>query len=296
MSTVAWPSAIIRHFPRSPGCTSGASTPRTTLLGVAIGFIAALSARTASAQTFPTTAPSTTAINLVCIGDSITECHGIPDRDHNSSPAVLAKALGEGLGATVYLVNAGISGTTTADWSGPTGLLVRGPRSAEALAAKLAADHPGAKLVYSIMLGTNDSANKGTRGAPISAERYGTEMNRIVATLEQDHPDCLIFLHHPTWYSKNTHNNADYEGDSAHDRLRSYFPVLDGIAAADAKQPKRHVYLGDTLAYDHFAAAYLTELSPQKGKNGTFYLHPNQTGAESLGKFWAAPIVAVLKR
>ena len=239
-----------------------------------------------------------TIINLVCIGDSITESGGIHDRDKNGCPAILASELANGLGdgTTVYLVNAGVSGTTTADWSGPSGLLVRGKHSAEASAKKLMADHPDGKLIFSIMLGTNDSANKGTRGAPISAERYEKEMKRILDELIQAHPDCLIFLHHPIWYSLNTHNSADYEGASAHDRLTSYFHVIDAIVAADAKTPKQHVFQGDTLAYDYFEKNYLTELSPQNGKNGIFYLHPNLQGAKSLGKFWSLPIINALKK
>jgi lysophospholipase L1-like esterase len=257
--------------------------------------LAICNSRSAIGQTFPTTAPSTQVVNLICIGDSITECHGIADRDKNGSPAVLANELASGLGATVYLVNAGVSGTTTADWSGPSGLLVRGPHSADKQATKLMVDHPGARLVFSIMLGTNDSANNGTRGAPISAERYQTEMKKITDAIRQAHPDCLIFLHHPTWYSKNTHNNADYEGDSAHDRLRSYFPVIGAMADADSKSAKQYIFLGDTSAYDHFADTYKTELSPQQGKNGAFYLHPNVLGAKSLGKYWAIPIIKMMK-
>ncbi|MDB5325016.1 MAG: hypothetical protein JWM57_585, partial [Phycisphaerales bacterium] len=109
------------------------------------------------AQTFPSSRPATNAINIICIGDSITECKGIPDRDRNGSPAVLARLLAEQMpGTTIYLANAGISGTTTADWSGPNGLLVK---VAEPKVKKLLAEHPDGQLVFSIMLGTNDSAN-----------------------------------------------------------------------------------------------------------------------------------------
>ncbi len=258
--------------------------------------IVAAGAATVAAQTFPTTGPAGDVVNLVCIGDSITESKTVPDRDHNGAPAVLARTLADGLGhgATVYLANAGASGTTTANWSGNKGLLVHGSRSAEAMASRLITAHPQGRLVFSIMLGTNDSANHGPTGAPVAPERYEKAMTAIIAELITAHPDCLIFLHHPTWYSTNTHNTSDYEGDSARDRLRSYFPVLDALVAADAKQPTRHVYLGDTQAYDHFAQDYLTELIPQQGKSGTFYLHPNAAGAASLGRYWATPILAVL--
>lgn len=245
-------------------------------------------------QTFPTTGPSKIVVNLVCIGDSITECKIIPERERNGSPAVLARALADGLGngATVHLANTGRSGTTTVGWAGEKGLLAK---LAEPAAKKLAAEHPEGKLVFSVMLGTNDSANKGPKGSPVSAETYAANLRSMVADLERDFPGCVVFLHHPTWYSANTHNTSDYEGDSARGRLLSYLPAIDAIVADDAGQPSRHVFLGDVAAYDYFDKNHEAELTPEKGQNGTFYLHPNVKGAESLGKFWAAPIVRALK-
>jgi hypothetical protein len=47
-------------------------------------------------------------------------------------------------------------------------------------------------------------------------------------------------------------------------------------------------------AYDYFAATYLTNLNAESGQNGTFYLHPNRSGAEALGELWASAISRVL--
>ena len=193
------------------------------------------SALTVRSQTFPSTGPATREINLICIGDSITESKGVPDYAHNSPPAVLARTLASSLGdgTTVYLANVGRGGTTTADWDGPEGLL---KKSAEPKAEKLISARPGIPLVFSIMLGTNDSANKGPRGAPASADQYGKRMQTMVNALVSRHPDCIIFLHHPLWYSQNVHvKTADYEGASAHDRLLSYVPAIDAIVIADEK-------------------------------------------------------------
>jgi len=44
--------------------------------------------------------------------------------------------------------------------------------------------------------------------------------------------------------------------------------------------------MGDTDAYEYFMENYLTELIPENGNAGTFYLHPNRKGAEVLGRFW----------
>jgi lysophospholipase L1-like esterase len=164
-------------------------------------------------------------------------------------------------------------------------------RLAETQARKLADAHPDGQLIFSIMLGTNDSANRGPHGSPIAAEHYQQNLKLIADRLIAGHPDCLIFIHHPIFYTKNTHNSSDYEGDSAYERLRSYFPVIAALIAGDEQSTPRHLYPGDIDAYDHFAQSWQTELTPEQGQHGTFYLHPNLKGAEALGKYWAAAIL-----
>jgi hypothetical protein len=56
-----------------------------------------------------------------------------------------------------------------------------------------------------------------------------------------------------------------------------------------------HVYLGDTDAFAWFSTHYQTEMNPESGVNGTFYLHPNATGARVLGYYWASAIDKVLR-
>jgi lysophospholipase L1-like esterase len=156
--------------------------------------------------------------------------------------------------------------------------------AAVAAAKKLSADHKG-QLVFSIMLGTNDSANSGTNGAPASDSDYYDRLKRIIDQLVADFPSCKVFVHNPTWYSPNTHNAADYEGAVAANRLKSYFPKIDSLAVSNPR-----VCRGDTEAYDDFAANYKAELNGEDGHNGIFYLHPNATGADKLGKFWAGAL------
>ena len=55
------------------------------------------------------------------------------------------------------------------------------------------------------------------------------------------------------------------------------------------------VFAGDKLAFNVFSNNYLTELTPESGVEGTFYLHPNALGAVVLGELWAnTAIVAPL--
>ena len=138
------------------------------------------------------------------------------------------------------------------------------------------------------MLGTNDSANHGPRGAPVSANDYGRNLQTIIDALLKAFPDSKIFVHHPLWYSPNTHNSSDYEG-AASARLKSYFLVIDALATGTGK-----IFLGDTTGYNYFAATSHTEMRPENGQHGAFYLHPNAKGAESLGKFWAKAMAKAL--
>ena len=221
--------------------------PKATLYRIGMVGIAALlgfwSSTILFAQAFPTTGPSQKVICLVCIGDSITAGSSLPDAANQCAPVVLARELANGspAGTAVFLTNVGKSGTTTEDWIPPKGLVNR----ADKAAAKLMADHPTGQMIFSIMLGTNDSANHGPHGSPVADERYRQNLKAITDLLASKYPDCRIFIHHAIFYSKNTHNTSDYEGNSAHDRLLSYFPQIDALIADDAKAEHRHLFAGD---------------------------------------------------
>ena len=224
-------------------------------------------------------------INVVSIGDSITAGAGISPQ--NAPPVALAADLAAREDTPVFFSNQGISGTTTADWQ-PGGSLFSG---AERAADSLNTAHSKAQLVFSIMLGTNDSATAGTNGAPVSDSTYESNLESIINRLLADHPACKIFLHHPLWYSPNTHNGSDYQ-EIGLGRLVGYFPVLDSLIASYSRTRPGHVYAGDKKAYGYFAQHYLSKLNPEAGAAGygTFYLHPNAKGAEDLGRFQSEAI------
>jgi lysophospholipase L1-like esterase len=230
-------------------------------------------------------APAST-FDVVFIGDSITYGVGVPNRDTQAAPVIAAQDLQKQLGgnAAVYMSNQGQNGHTTVDFL-PGGGDFSG---VEAAAKGLVAGHPG-QLVFSIMLGTNDSANRGPNGSPVSAVDYAHNLEQIINKLLAEFPDGKFVINHPTWYSPNTHNGSDYEGDSAANRLKSYFPAIDLLVADYASSHPNHVYVGDTQAYDYFAS-HQEELNGENGQKGTFYLHPNVRGAQSLGGFWAAAL------
>ncbi len=230
----------------------------------------------ASAQTEP-------ALNVVFIGDSITAGAKITEK----AAAELKKLKPE---AEVFYSNQGHSGATTLDFQPPNNKYFK---TIPVEAKKLIASHPG-PLVFPIMLGTNDSANKGPTGSPVAAADYHDNLKKIIDELLAEFPDAKFVLHHAIWYSPNTHNSSDYEGDSAANRLKSYFTAIESLVKEYQASKPGHVFLGDVDAYDYFATHYKTELREENGKNGVFYLHPNEAGALSLAKFWAAAIAKVL--
>jgi lysophospholipase L1-like esterase len=235
-------------------------------------------------------APAPATVDIVYIGDSITFGAGLHHADKEAPPAICSQVIQSKLpGTTVYFSNQGHPGHTTVDFLPPG----KDFSQAEDAARKLQSEHPG-KLIFSIMLGTNDSASEGPNGAPVSPDNYGTNLTTITDQLLADFPESQVVIQQPTWYSPNTHNGATYEQDGL-DRLNSYFPIIQATITAEGASHPGLVHPGDTAAYAYFKANYLQELRPEKGKKGTFYLHPNPQGAVSLGNFWANAILPVLR-
>lgn len=222
-------------------------------------------------------------INIVFIGDSITEGVGVNDSATQSAPVMCIQALQKKLpNSVIYFSNQGHAGHTTTDFLPAGGDIT----ALEAAVKQLTVNHAG-QLVFSIMLGTNDSANSGPNGAPVTDSVYHDNLKKTIDRLLAEFPDSKFVIHNPIWYSPNTHNGADYEGKPAADRLKSYFLQIDALVAEYNASKPNHVFRGDTLAYDYFSSHFKTELNAEDGHNGWFYLHPNAIGAKKLAEFWA---------
>ena len=228
------------------------------------------------------------AINIIYIGDSITQGVQLDDPNTQAPPALASKYLREKL-LDVSFSNQGRSGFTTVDFlpSGETFKRVE-------LAANDLAKKPGL-LIFSIMLGTNDSAITGPNGAPVSPENYFGNLKSIIDKLINDYPECEVILNHPIWYSPNTYNGAQYLQEGL-DRLQSYFPQIKKLVRYYSKVNPGKVFLGDTKAFAYFKKHALTNLIPENGHQGTFYLHPNAKGTTALGKFWANAIYKIASK
>lgn len=230
-------------------------------------------------------------LNIVFVGNSITQ--GVllenPRRDAPPVKAAVYLRKQPSIG-TVRYSNQGVSGSTTLDHL----------PLAENLFPKVVAvadkfrDETWATLVFSVMLGTNDSAITGPNGAPVSPDGYYKNMKTIIDRLLALYPDCKVVLHRPVWYSPNTYNGAKYLEEGLN-RLQSYYPQLQALVLDYSKRFPGQIFMGDTDGFDYFKTHYETELFPEKGNAGTFYLHPNQKGAASLGELWGKAILKALE-
>jgi len=224
-------------------------------------------------------------LNIVYIGDSITEGGWLDNASEQSPPAQTSAYLNDQATiATVNFSNQGHSGFTTVNFLPGTATFTAVETAANSFSDK------SSQLVFSIMLGTNDSAMTGTKGAPVSPENYYTNLKSITDQLLKDFPQSKVIIHLPLWYSPNTYNSAKYLQEGLN-RLQSYSSPIKKLVKSYKGQS---VFLGDTSAFDYFKKNHLTKLRPEDGKQGTFYLHPNKEGAADLGVFWGKAIYAVI--
>jgi lysophospholipase L1-like esterase len=229
-------------------------------------------------------------INIVFIGNSITYGANLEHPETDAPPVIVAKNCAQvGAVGTIAFSNQGHNGYTTLDFLPHTKAFDEAETAARAFGNKQAL------LIFSIDLGTNDSAIKGPRGAPVAPKDYRANLKTISDALLMDFPGCVVMINHPIWYSANTYNGAMYLQEGL-DRLQSYFPEIDGLVADYRKSPHNRVFVGDVIAFDYFKTNYLTDLTPEEGHQGTFYLHPNKKGAAALGNFWADAIYKTVKR
>ena len=226
-------------------------------------------------------------VNIVFIGDSITQ-----GSKAEAAPPVFATSFLEqqiGFGK-VKFSNQGVSGCTTIDFLPSTATHF----SEVAKAADNFYSDKQATLIFSIMLGTNDSASNGPLGSPVSSGTFGNNLKIIIDRLLKNYPGSKIIIHYPIWYSANTYNTSRYLQEGL-TRLQTYFPVIDSIVKNYSKTNPGHVFTGDTHAFRYFKEHHLTHMQHEKGQRGIFYLHPNEKGSNELGRFWAKTISKIAR-
>lgn len=230
-------------------------------------------------------------VNIVFIGNSITYGSGLANPATEAPPVIAVNYLKKQSNiGNVDFANQGHSGFTTVDFLPSTnGVFKEVEQAAHNFTNKQAL------LIFSIKLGTNDSAIEGPRGAPVFPEVYYQNLKTIADSLLKEFPGCIIILQHPVWYSPNTYNGAKYLAEGLQ-RLQSYFPEIDRLVADYATTYPKRVFVGDTKAFDYFKKHSTTAFQSESGNAGAFYLHPNKQGAVSLGIFWGEAINKTVKK
>lgn len=226
-------------------------------------------------------------VNVVFIGNSITYGACLSDRENSAPPAVVKRELEQKGVGEVNVSNLGRSGSTTVDWLPSTGTLFN---KVVDVADKYAQDNR--PLIFSVSLGTNDSAIEGPNGSPLTAEMYGKNLYTIVDTLMKRYPKSSVIVNYPIWYSSNTYNSARYlvEGQK---RLFGYnAEIADLVWKKNRAKDRGRIYEGNKAVWELFKNHeewYVRE----NGQAGVFLLHPNERGAKELGKIWAESIYDV---
>lgn len=224
---------------------------------------------------------------VVFIGNSITQGVILENPQQNSPPSQTIEWLRANSEGKYEFSNCGVSGRTTTEFL---------PVSEnEFINVKRAADKfysEGGQLIFSIMLGTNDSAIKGPVGAPLLPQLYYTNMKTIIGELLNLYPNAIVVLNRAIWYSPNTYNGSMYLKEGLN-RLESYYPMLKKIVYEyNITNPKK-VFMGDEEGFEFFkekSDLYFAE----DGNAGIFYLHPNEKGAKLLADFWGKTILKAL--
>ncbi|ANH84098.1 hypothetical protein A8C56_20490 [Niabella ginsenosidivorans] len=219
---------------------------------------------------------SPTRYALVFIGNSITYGATLRSPQKEAPPVQMVKIL-ERKGYPIRYANCGHSGSTTADFLPASNRLF--PKVMQAADSLYDA---GVELLFSIMLGTNDSAAEGPAGAPVAPEQYKRNLQLIIDSLHQRYPRSHFMLHQPIWYSPNTQNRSVYLEEGLK-RLQTYTPQLELLI----KENPEFVLKGDRKVFAFFKKNPEKYFTPEKNPSGIFYLHPNALGAQKLGAFWA---------
>ncbi|WP_343667938.1 GDSL-type esterase/lipase family protein [Chitinophaga sp.] len=214
--------------------------------------------------------------SIVFIGNSITHGATLSSPALECPPVQTVKLL-QAKGHTVKFANCGYSGSTTVDFlPASRNLFPKVLQAADTLY------DPNVWLIFSISLGTNDSAIEGPTGAPVSPGDYSRNLQVIIDSLHNRYPHSIFVLHRPIWYSPNTYNRSKYLAAGL-SRLQTYTPQLDKLV----KENPDYIFKGDRNAYDFFRKDPDKYFTAEKGNAGIFFLHPNALGAEKLGGFWA---------
>ncbi|MCR5679217.1 MAG: SGNH/GDSL hydrolase family protein [Prevotella sp.] len=236
--------------------------------------------------------------NIVFIGNSITFGARHEKPELTAPPVQCARWLSQQTDIdTVYFRNCGHSGKTTyhflpcKDDVVPAGDKTYFP-SVVAQTRQLVEAHPALPLVFSIMLGTNDTVER--PGNPHTTPGdYAKNLTAIIDSLLKLWPDAHVVLNKPIWYTPDyVTKGGSVASKKSLKLLADYFDMFP-VVVANSKAG--HVHIGDSQAYGWFEQHWQTDIVEEQDSRGRSYrLHPNEQGAAHLAEYWGKALLPVI--
>lgn len=235
--------------------------------------------------------------NVVFVGNSITfgALHKNPKQ--TAPPQVCARWLAQQLGVgECHAVNMGKSGRTTFNFVPAKTGITNYWNELKSATADIMAAHPEGRLVFSMMLGTNDAAERpgNSRTTPFM---YEHNMKLIIDSLLAVYPRSQFVIHRPIFYSAPfTTRGGSIQTKEGRKMLTVYYKRVKNIVKYFETRYPGQVHAGDGDAYRYFEKHYSTMLVHEKGyQECDFWLHPNEEGSRVLAEYWGKAIVMALK-
>lgn len=239
------------------------------------------------------------SFNMVFIGNSITYGALHQQRELTAPPSQCARWLSaqEGIDS-VYFRNCGRNGRTTYHFLPRLeDVIPQGDKTqfADVVAntTALVSEHPGLPLLFSIMLGTNDTVERPCNSHTSPAD-YANNLCTLIDTLLALWPDAHVVLHKPIWYT------PDYVTKGGSVASKKSLKLLGKYEKQLPKVVTRckhgHVHIGDREAYAWFEKNWKTDINEEHDSRGrSYWLHPNEQGAQRLAEFWGRALLPVMK-
>jgi len=142
-------------------------------------------------------------------------------------------------------------------------------------------------MVFVIDLGINDTRT----GTATSKATYKLRLQKMIdQILTVDWPtNGRVVLEYPTYFTPNVVTTFTYN-EAGLELLQEYQAAIDELVAAYKVSNPGRVVGGTNYASAAFATGFKSYLTAEAGPSGTYYLHPNATGADLMGRSWAADI------
>lgn len=237
--------------------------------------------------------------NIVFIGNSITYGALHEQRELTAPPVRCARWLSQQEGVdTVYLANCGRSGKTSYHFvPDAKDVVPAGDKTyfgdVVSKTRALVKAHPSLPLIFSIKLGTNDAVER-KKNAHTEPAAYVKNLTTIIDSLLSLWPDAHVVLNRPIY---NTSDYVTKNGSVASKKSLKMMNTYFGMFPRIVENCKAgHVHIGDAEAYAYFEKHYRTDVFEEKDANGkSYWLHPNERGAQQLAEYWGRAILPVLK-